>query len=814
MIRTRYFAPLLAAAVMLVAVGPVAQGAPRVKGPAASGDKLTDDQVVAAMKKGIEYLLAHKNAEGNWDAKHGEESQHKGGLTALVLYSLMHAGLSLDDDPIAARLKPRAEEIAPVVKYLADVECIGTYSVGLQANALTAYRHNDDTLPALKRDHDYLIKAMGATGGYHYKYFPATPGSAYAADLKRIEEIRVEAGAARSRGDNATITALAAELKKVQAEAVLHEGDAKREGGFGNLSCAQYGALGAWALADEGIELPLAYWKTTDAFFRKAQQADGSWNYIPDGHGDGQHDQVRSMTTAGLATLYVAQEFLDTEIRLIPKPDKAINDGLAKVMGDFDPTINNLYYLYGIERVGLASGRKFFGNTDWYREGAANILKAQREDGHFDSDFTGAMPLVTTSYALLFLARGRNPVAFNKLEYNGPWNARPRDDANITRWMSKAFERPINWQSVNLKVDPEEWTDAPILLITGSRNPGFTEAEIAKLRTFINGGGTIFSTADGGMETFTQGCMAAGVKLVNRQFEFRTLTPEHALFSADQWTKITNSPRILGLSNGIREVWIHSPGDLGASWQGQKFASKVDFEVPANIYFYAAGRGMLHSRMRTLALDEAKEAPTRTIRMGRLEYAGNWDPEPGAWPRFGKIAAATFHTKLDVSSVKATGLDPLLYPIVHMVGTATVTFPADDAAKMKAYIDAGGTLFIDSGGGSPKFTASVNALLKQISPDAAVEQIPLDDPLVTGKAADATDCQKITLRRYAITTVGSMEGPKLMGLKVNGRWGVIFSPIDITSGFFSTNTGGIAGYSPESSQRLAQNIVLYAGQKK
>ena len=44
--------------------------------------------------------------------------------------------------------------------------------------------------------------------------------------------------------------------------------------------------------------------------------------------------KVRSMTTAGLATLYVAQEFLDTELRLEPKEDKAVTNGLARVIAD------------------------------------------------------------------------------------------------------------------------------------------------------------------------------------------------------------------------------------------------------------------------------------------------------------------------------------------------------------------------------------------------------------------------------------------------------------------------------------------------
>ena len=73
--------------------------------------------------------------------------------------------------------------------------------------------------------------------------------------------------------------------------------------------------------------------------------------------------------------------------------------------------------------MGLASGLKYFGTTNWYQAGAAAILAAQQDDGSsrlhvkfMDRDD----PIPSTAYALLFLCRGRNPVLFNKLEYHNP----------------------------------------------------------------------------------------------------------------------------------------------------------------------------------------------------------------------------------------------------------------------------------------------------------------------------------------------------------------------------------------------------------
>ncbi len=83
-----------------------------------------------------------------------------------------------------------------------------------------------------------------------------------------------------------------------------------------------------------------------------------------------------------------------------------------------------LYYLYGLERAGRLSGRRFFGDHDWYREGAESVLLRQRREGYWIGVGHGEDRnlAVATSYALLFLSKGLAPVLMNKLKY-GPRDA-------------------------------------------------------------------------------------------------------------------------------------------------------------------------------------------------------------------------------------------------------------------------------------------------------------------------------------------------------------------------------------------------------
>src|ERR1700744_1373664 len=127
----------------------------------------------------------------------------------------------------------------------------------------------------------------------------------------------------------------------------------------------------------------------------------------------------------------------------------------------------------------------------------------------------GGDPAVLTSYAILFLMRGRAPVAINKLQYNGNWNARLRDAANATAYLERAVEKHLNWQTVPLEVPFEEWMDAPVLLIAGYKDPGFSDDDVAKLREFVNAGGLIASISDGNSKAFTEAMKGYASKMVD-----------------------------------------------------------------------------------------------------------------------------------------------------------------------------------------------------------------------------------------------------------------------------------------------------------
>src|SRR5690606_20334891 len=145
----------------------------------------------------------------------------------------------------------------------------------------------------------------------------------------------------------------------------------------------------------------------------------------------------------------------------------ALERGLKWLNDNFDQVTRRqpYYALYGVERIGVASGRKYFGTTDWYEFGVDYLLPKQNKQG----GQWGTLP--NTAFALGCLARGSAPVAINKLQYEleglkakqeSHWTQRPRDTANVVHWMGTQIERPLNWQIINLQVAAAAMHDAPI----------------------------------------------------------------------------------------------------------------------------------------------------------------------------------------------------------------------------------------------------------------------------------------------------------------------------------------------------------------
>lgn len=725
--------------------------------PARKEDDL-DTRIGQSMQKAVDLILSRFN--GPELARTTDPNPvYRAGLHALCVYALLQAGQSLDDERLSmhGKLMPQLIEAMKSHSLQTNGASLGdpvTYAHSLRAAALALYNRNEDA-KTLKADVAWLVKAQ-RDGAYTYD----DVNSRAAGPMDQMP------------WDN---------------------------------SNSQYGLLGTWAGAEVGMEVPLRYWEAVDKHWKSTQQRDGQWTYAPY-----KPTTSLSMTCGGIASLMVTYDYLD-----IPKLRGAVGRdpfpgqiGLGlKWLETADNCLNTPnpetfyigYDLYSLERVGLASGLKFFGKHDWYRELAEQSLKLQWPTGAFGRETIDDDTIIGTAYTLLFLARGRHPVFMEKLRFDEYWANRPRDIANLARYASKQLERPLNWQVVSTDRQWQDWFDSPVLYIASHQPPQLTDEQYANLRAFVEAGGLIFTQADGGSEAFNK-WVPELVRRICPEYELQTLPKTHLLYSIYQ--KIKLPTKLEAISNGSRLMLVHCPFDFAVSWQQRDDEMWPDrFNLALNIFIYAAGKTDFRNRVVSPWVPPPSGEPTWKLRLARISYAGNWDPEPYAWTRFARVLQTETSKALDIQSIAAKDLAVGVAPIAHLTGTASYHFTDAEVAAIKTYVESGGILLIDSTGGQPAFASSIEKdLLPRAFPVMKLAPIPPDHPLLANLS--------LRLRPYAMDQFGRQSPPIQLAQMSHGY--VIFTPLDVTAGLLDTNTWGILGYTPQSCEQFMRNLVTWS----
>jgi hypothetical protein len=620
-------------------------------------------------------------------------------------------------------------------------------------------------------------------------------------------------------------------------------------------SNSQYGVLGVWAGARAGMDfIPSAYWKQVYEYWSAQHNEDGGWDYHRAGVTSGRLDSYPAMTAAGVASLFVCMDNVNPKrflqcggtgpfdrhieeglnylarnfensmaLKAVRRKDVETSGGLRTVTGPtvYEPGSGdvygpNMYYLYCLERVGLASGFKYFDKHDWFKKGAAFLLDLQQDDGSWvGGGLAEGNSQCATAYAMLFLARGQKPVLFNKLWYDGDWLNRPRALANLTRWIGRQYESEVFWQIINLNVPVREWHDAPILHISGSKAPEFSDADLAKIRTYVEQGGTVFSTTECDGVAFKAGIRKAYQKMFPR-YELTRLGTDHPLYAIQH--QLRGRPALYAISNGIRPLVIHTDVDLPVDWQFVRTSTRREsFEAATNIFLYLRDKEKLRHRGTTPWPDEPKSPPPATIRIARVKYGGNWNPEPLALKRFALLLAHREKIGLDVlDPVELKDLAGCEAGVAVLSGTSSILpFDAAQTQAVKAFVATGGTLVVDAAGGAmPFFESAGDALRKCFGGE--FEFPPTSHPLYQ---LPQREINKVKYRRAAQTRLRTNE-PRLRALTVQGRPAVLLSREDITAGLVGYECHGVDGYNPGSlaepgdAYRIMRNVVLYAAGAK
>lgn len=328
----------------------------------------TEEEIVKARERGVEFLKQKQRSDGSWEFK-----DHDVGISALCTIALIENGVSTTD-PVVQRGYEYVKKGTTSLK--------NTYDLALVTVMLTRMGDRRDR-PQIKTLAARLIAGQMDSGGWHY----TCPG------------------------------------QELDAEKALRDPTSlpKPKEGFGDNSCTQFAVLGLWVASRAGVNIEKPLSKVAKRF-NKTQLDDGGWSYVMDSKNP--NASSPSMTGAGLFCLAVAEA---TQIREALKSGKRVEtaDGPAsgkslmeskafskglKRTGEFVKGVgpgSPRYFMWSVERIGVLLGLEQMGEVDWYQRGSDALLKTQREDGgwpsaHAEADKEG---LADSCLALLFLRK-------------------------------------------------------------------------------------------------------------------------------------------------------------------------------------------------------------------------------------------------------------------------------------------------------------------------------------------------------------------------------------------------------------------------
>lgn len=757
------------------------------------------DQVKKSISDGIRYLRELEGGKGDFEHTTVVAKARPGGVTGLAVVALLQAGVP-PDDPLIQRC----------LKYLRKEQPSQTYTVGLQTMAFCMAGFESDR-ELVRRNLKWLASAR-TTGGWGY-------------------------------------------------DAVIKNPD---------HSINQYALLGIHEAWLAGFKIDPDLMRSMYDHYKGNKS--GQWQYRNTG-------PSLTMTTAGLCNLIITGQDV-AGLRALNAQgvdancgdygdEQTIKEALRYIGGNFPNNIEaraNLqhpfYCLYGIERAGRLTGQRFLRDKDWYRIGCEYLVKNQNKDGGWEGA-TGrsldSWPPIASSFALLFLSKGRTPVLISKLAHGEPdprtqrepWNTKRSDMRHVVNYCSRElFEKtPLAWQVFDTRgIKPEvrgpselaeDLLQSPIVYITGhSLNGVIGKRDEEMLKEFVTNGG------------FILGHDCCGGKCGDGRFDknFRELIKnvtgsdlgplgkDHAVWTA-AGAKFTVAKKerfeLEGVNLGCKTIVMYVPKSISGWWENNDYegkdGGKDSFHLAANVVAYATGMELPKPRL--TKMDIIKESEGKTPPRGHLQVAqlvGARDALPLA-PRaipnlMAELGKLDFEVHRAAKKLTLGTEDVLKFKFFYMHDNKGFAVPtAAELDNLRYSLEHDGLLLADAACGSKQFDKSFRELVERLwpkdkYPDRQLAALDLkanqEKDGLYSKEVNGTIIETVKYRREeegGMPSKDFVEGePKLEGVKINGRWAVIYSRYDIGCALEKQQSTGCLGYDHDSAKLLARAVVLYA----
>ena len=405
------------------------------------------------------------------------------------------------------------------------------------------------------------------------------------------------------------------------------------------------------------------------------------------------------------------------------------------------------------------------------------------------------------------------------------WNMVPADCQRILGMARNHLGMEYKVETVNLSSFDFTPAQIPVLFFSGGRSLNFTDEEREKLRRYMLAGGMLFFDSVVGSPYFYKSALKE-LSLIIPESPPRRLPLDQPVFhmikdsiKVNVKTKNDLEPVLDGVYIGSRLAAVVSPYGMGVGWDRAipELITKADYYDPGsadimglNILAYAIGWfqvGKSHSRTDVYGQEDLVDDSDQVV-FTQIRTDGVWNTEPGAGNRLIRFASRNTNIKANyISKAVVLGKDPVdACPFLFLSGITIFRFSDSERNALKEYLAHGGYLLVSNSLGLSEFDMAFRSQIAVMFPDAKFERIPLENPLFQKGPfkIDVVEYSPETKTRFP-----GLQGAYFEGIRIDGEYRIIYSPVDIAAGWQGDRHPLSYMYMPDDALKLGADLITF-----
>ena len=410
------------------------------------------------------------------------------------------------------------------------------------------------------------------------------------------------------------------------------------------------------------------------------------------------------------------------------------------------------------------------------------------------------------------------------------WNLCPADLQSLLNKSSKAMGSNYGSEAIDLATFDGDPATMPVLFLSGTRTVRLDPAQWAGLRAYVQRGGFVVFDSVAGSPYFYESAKKA-ISVAFGGEPLREIPLDHPLYhSAVDATTVryplnapagddATKPHFEGLYLGSRIGVLVSRYGLGCGWDDREvplLKEAVYYDVDSanrlgvNIVAYAVGWarvGVEEAKPELFGAQDA-QAPTDEFVVAQVMHGGAWNAHPGASTALLRRVDQNLAVR---TSLKRIAVDPNKEDLsrlkfLYLTGLDDFQLGATGARNVRRFLDAGGTLLINNALGLKTFDTAVRRELQGIVPEARLQPVPLDHPLLTTPHA----LVQVRYSPRVLAAEPTLTAPRLEGVSIGGDLRVIYSPIDVEAGWSGLEYPMARTWTGDAAIAFGENLILYS----